>query len=79
MNGKLYCHHCKAETPDSYEIDNLPTNQSVLKLLEFKKNEEKAREKIKQYEIQNPKFFKKIEETVKRKHMPLELQLTEIS
>ena len=47
MNRKLYCHHCKAETPDSYEIDNLPTNQSVLKLLEFKKNEEKAREKIK--------------------------------
>jgi hypothetical protein len=50
--------------------ESLPKNHSLLKIIEFRKNEWKAIQRIKTYEIENPDFFKDIEETVTRSSKP---------
>lgn len=48
------------------DVESLPVNHSLLKIIEFKKNEQKAIERMKAYEIENPQFFSKIQESVVR-------------
>lgn len=55
---------CPTDFPSQLDPITLPTNASLLKLIEFRKNERIALTKMKVYEMENPKFFKKIEEKV---------------
>ena len=56
----------------------LPTNSSLLKLIEFRKNEQLAYDKMKHFGIDNPKFFTTVEEMITRKHKPQVIHLTEV-
>jgi len=56
-----------------------PLNYGLLKIIEFRKNEKIAFEKMKSYQIENPNFFSKIEETVIRSHKPFQIQIYEIT
>lgn len=76
--GLFYCPKCPNSRSSASDPSSLPTNSSLLKLIEFRKNEKSAYEKMRKYEIQNPYFFPKIEETIKRKSKPFELTLSEI-
>jgi len=54
----------------------------LLKALEFKTSEERARTIMSKYELLNPCMAEKlpnVDETVKRKHPPHELKLQEIT
>eukprot|EP00347_Sterkiella_histriomuscorum_P010038 403338929 len=59
--------------------ETLPINQSLLKIIEFRRNERVAMHKMKTYQIENPKFFREIDEIISRRIKPYQLQLSEIT
>jgi len=72
------CPLCPHDKPCSVDPSVLPTNQSLMKIIEFRKNEKNAFDKMKLYELENPRFFKGIEEVVTRDCKPHEIHLAEI-
>ena len=77
-NGCFSCPKCPNLKPFDSDPSALSTNSALLKLIKFRQNEKIAYDKMKHYEIENPKFFSKIEETVSRSVKPFELHLSEI-
>jgi hypothetical protein len=60
----------------------LPTNEHLLKAIEFKTAEERARLIMSKYELLNPGITERLptlDETLKRRHPPHELRLQEIT
>jgi hypothetical protein len=60
----------------------IPINLLLLKAIEFKSAEERARFVISKYELLSPLMIEKlptVDETIKRKHPPHELHIQEIT
>ena len=84
--GKVSCPVCTSlelATPTiPQDPAALPTNEHLLKALDFKTAEESARFKISKYELLSPEVTDKlpnVDETLKRKHPPHELRLQEVT
>lgn len=81
QTGKYQCLLCNA-TQSSDSEGQLPTNETLLKAIDHKKEEERAREVIQKYEIIEPAFNRelgKVNELLQRDTVPKELELCEVT
>jgi len=77
-SGVVYCPSCQGQ-PTTDDPKEMATNTGLLKIIKYRRDEKEAFQLIKRYEIRNPKFFPRIEETVTRGSKPHEIFLSEVT